>query len=50
MKNRGLLITGIVASGLLVSFLLYKTFKKGKLEDSDPELEALIQKIDNAKK
>lgn len=50
MKNRGLLITGIVASGLLVSFLLYKTFNKGKLEDSDPELEALIKKIDNAKK
>jgi hypothetical protein len=48
--KKGLLIGGIVVAGLGVLFLAFKVFKKNDIDKSDPELEALIKKIENAKK
>lgn len=50
MKNRNLIIAGIVISGLFVSIFAIKILRKYKLAEEDPELEALLKKIDNAKK
>lgn len=49
MKNRNLIIAGIVISGMFVSIFAIKLLRKSKLK-KDIELEALLKKIANAKK
>jgi hypothetical protein len=47
--KKGLLVGGIVVAGLGVLYLAYKVFKND-VDTEDPELQALIEKIQNAKK
>ena len=47
--KKGLLVGGIVVAGLGMLYLAYKLLKKD-VDTSDPELESLIKKIENAKK
>jgi hypothetical protein len=47
--KKGLLVAGVIVTGLGVLFLAYKLFKKD-VDTSDPELVALMKKIENAKK
>jgi hypothetical protein len=47
--KKELLVAGVIVTGLGVLFLAYKLLKKD-VDTSDPELVALIKKIENAKK
>jgi len=47
--KKGLLIGSVVVAGLGVLYLAYKVFQNNKDTD-DAEVQALIKKIDNAKK
>jgi hypothetical protein len=48
--KKGLLVGGVVVAGLGVLYLAYKVIKNNDADTSDPELQALIKKIENAKK
>jgi hypothetical protein len=47
--KKGLLIGGVVVAGLGVLYLTYKVFQND-VDTTDAELQALLKKIDNAKK